>query len=47
MSTGDVECPFCWDTGVVTVMERDRNGDEHAITRPCPEGCLVPDEVPF
>ena len=50
MSIDDVECPFCWDTGVVTVMEpapTDDDVEPIAVIRPCPEGCMAPDEVPF
>lgn len=50
-------CPFCWGTGVITIMEPTivfpegspagyTLGDV-AVPRPCPEGCMAPDEVPF
>lgn len=39
----DDPCPFCWGTGWVTVMEPPGT----PVTRPCPEGCLAPEEVPF
>lgn len=44
--TGE-ECPFCWDTGWITVMEIGREGEGVERRRPCPEGCLAPGEVPF
>ena len=40
-------CPFCWGTGYITVMETGAEGDGVPVNRPCPEGCLAPDEVPF
>lgn len=47
MSIDDVECPFCWDSGWVMFEEMDENAETHAVPRPCPEGCLTPDEVPY
>lgn len=41
------DCPFCWGTGWITVMEPGGTYDSRPVKRPCPEGCLAPEEVPF
>ena len=47
MRPEDADCPFCWDTGVCMFQEMDQDGNTYTVPRPCPEGCLAPDEVPF
>ena len=47
MTIDEVECPFCWDTGTVMFQEMDQDGNTYPVPRPCPEGCLTPDEVPY
>lgn len=39
MSIDDLECPFCWGLGWITVMEIGREGEGLPVKRRCPEEC--------